>query len=150
MKKQLVAILLVLGLGACAPTPTAAPALPVPISSIPTTVTSATAESQNVAPIMPVQPTETIVPATEVAETLALQVLAPQDDAVVNAPQVDVIGLAPAGTVVSVNDDILIVGADGQFKSTLSLDEGPNLVEIVASDGSGNEASQILTVTYEP
>ena len=150
MKKQLVAILLVLGLSACTPTPTAAPALPVTTSSIPTTVTSTTAESQNVAPIMPVQPTETIVPATEVAETLALQVLAPQDDAVVNAPQVDVIGLAPAGTVVSVNDDILIVGADGQFKSTLSLDEGPNLVEIVASDGSGNEASQILTVTYEP
>src|ERR1041385_7064361 len=147
MKKQLVAILLVFGLSACTPTPTAAPALPVPTSSIPTTVTSTTAESQNVAPIMPVQPTETIVPATEVAETLALQVLAPQDDAVVNAPQVDVIGLAPAGTVVSVNDDILIVGADGQFKSTLSLDEGPNLVEIVASDGSGNEASQILTVT---
>ena len=150
MKKQLVAILLVLGLGACTPTPTAAPALPVPTSSIPTTVTSATAESQNVAPIMPVQPTETIVPATEAAGTLTLQVLAPQDDAVVNVPQLDVIGLAPAGTVVSVNDDILIVGADGQFKSTLSLDEGPNLVEIVASDESGNEASQILTVTYEP
>jgi glucodextranase-like protein len=150
MKKRLVAILLILGLGACTPTPTAAPALPGPTSNIPMAVPSATAKSQNVAPTIPVPPTETIVPATEAAGTLVLQVLAPQDDSVVNAPQVDVIGLAPSEAVVSVNDDILIVGADGRFKTTISLNEGPNLVEVVASDENGNEVSQILTVTYEP
>jgi hypothetical protein len=42
------------------------------------------------------------------------------------------------------------VGADGQFKTTLPLEEGPNLIEIIASDESGNEASALLTITYEP
>ena len=68
----------------------------------------------------------------------------------VNTPQVDVIGSAPAGAVISINDDILIVGADGQFKTTVALDEGPNLIEVVASDDNGNETSFILTITYEP
>jgi len=83
-------------------------------------------------------------------ESLWLQVLSPQDEAVINLPQVDVIGSAPADTVVSVNDEILIVGDDQQFKATVSLDEGPNLIEILASDENGNEMSLLLTVTYEP
>jgi hypothetical protein len=69
---------------------------------------------------------------------------------VVNTPQVDVTGSAPAGAVVSVNDDILLVGDNQQFKTTVSLDEGPNLIEIIASDDKGNETSLILTVIYEP
>jgi hypothetical protein len=31
-----------------------------------------------------------------------------------------------------------------------SLDEGPNLIEIMASDNNGNETSLILAVIYEP
>jgi hypothetical protein len=81
---------------------------------------------------------------------VGLQVTSPQDGDTVTTSQVDVIGLAPAGSVVSVNDDILVVGEGQQFKSTISLDEGPNLIEVVASDDNGNETSVILTVTYEP
>ena len=87
---------------------------------------------------------------SEPSGTLWLQVLSPQDEAVVNTSQVDVTGAAPAGSVVSVNDDIFLVGDDQQFKTTLSLDEGPNLIEILASDENGNETSLLLTVTYEP
>ncbi|HLO28657.1 MAG TPA: hypothetical protein VK249_05960 [Anaerolineales bacterium] len=150
MNKQLISIALILILGACLPTPTTVPGLPDPAANIPTAASSATAVPQNAVPATPVQPTEASVPATETTGTLGLQILSPQDEAVLNVPQVDVSGLAPAGTVVSVNDEILIVGAEGQFKITISLDEGPNLLEIVASDESGNEASSILTVTYEP
>ena len=100
---------------------------------------------------MDIQPSPTI---TSVPDTsggaLSLQVLSPQDEAVVNTPQVDVIGSAPTGAVISVNDEILIVGDDGQFKTTVSLDEGPNLIEIIASDNDGNEMSLLLTITYEP
>jgi hypothetical protein len=63
---------------------------------------------------------------------------------------VDVTGSAPAGAVVSIDDEILIVGSDQQFKTTVMLDEGPNLIEVIASDESGNELSVLLTVTYEP
>jgi len=32
----------------------------------------------------------------------------------------------------------------------VSLEEGPNLIEIVMSDLDGNEVSIMLTVTFEP
>jgi hypothetical protein len=99
---------------------------------------------------MLIPPTPTVLSAPVTSGSLGLQVLSPQDEAVINTPQVDVIGLAPAGTVVSINDEILIVGDDQQFKTTVSLDEGPNLIEILASDENGNEMSLLLTVTYEP
>jgi hypothetical protein len=99
---------------------------------------------------MIIQPTQTVVSAPVTLGSLWLQVLSPQDEAVINTPQVDVIGSAPAGTVVSVNDEILIVGDDQQFKTTMSLDDGPNLIEILASDENGDEMSLLVTVTYEP
>ena len=52
--------------------------------------------------------------------------------------------------MVTVNDDILIVGADGTFQSTVALQEGPNLIAVVASNASGSEADVQITVTYEP
>ena len=79
-----------------------------------------------------------------------LYYLSPLDEDVVTTPQVDVTGSAPAGTVISINDQILTVGIDGQFKTTVTLDEGPNLIEVVASDENGNEMTVLLTVTYEP
>ena len=87
---------------------------------------------------------------TEATGNIFLQVISPSDDVVVNTPQVDVIGSTPAGSVVSINDQIMIVDENGQFQITVALDEGPNLIEIVASDDSGNESSLLLTVTYEP
>ncbi|HEY2980426.1 MAG TPA: hypothetical protein VGJ22_04535 [Anaerolineales bacterium] len=84
------------------------------------------------------------------AGTIWLQILSPQDGMTVNTQQIEVNGLTMAGAVVTVGDDILLVGEDGKFKVTVVLDEGPNLVEIVASDWSGNEISQLLTVIYEP
>jgi len=137
--RKLAVFMLVL-LVACSPTPT--------VTSIPTDIaneTISTAIPENVSPTPNVPPT-----AISAEAGLWLQVLSPLDETVVNAPQVDVLGSAPAGTVISVNDVILIVGADGQFKTTVPLEEGPNLIEIIASDADGNEASALLTVTYEP
>lgn len=81
---------------------------------------------------------------------LTLQVLSPQDGATVNTSQITVSGTASPGEVVTVNDNIILVGADGKFQTTISLDEGPNLIEIIASNNAGNETSVELTVTYEP
>jgi glucodextranase-like protein len=81
---------------------------------------------------------------------LSLQVLSPQDGAVVNTAQVQVTGTAAPGEVVSVNDDVITIGADGGFQSTVTLSEGPNLIEIIASNDAGAETSVELTVTYTP
>jgi hypothetical protein len=69
---------------------------------------------------------------------------------VVATSQIEVSGLASPGAVVTVNDNILIVGADGIFQTTISLDQGLNLIEVIASDDAGNQASIELTISYEP
>ena len=145
------ALITVLVLSACGPTPTAVPTI---VSNSPT---------QGVVATLPVEPTSTPMtnaaiteasPTFEIAPTvtgnLPFQIISPLDGDIVNTPQVDVIGSAPSGTVVSVNDDILVVGDNGQFRSIVPLEEGPNLIEIVASDDNGSETDLTLTVIYEP
>ena len=98
----------------------------------------------------------TFVPATPTSgsspngEALSLVVLSPIDGAIVTTSQVEVTGTASPGAVVTVNDSILLVGEDGKFETTISLDEGPNLIEIVTSNDAGDETTLELTVTYAP
>jgi hypothetical protein len=44
----------------------------------------------------------------------------------------------------------VLVDETGIFSITVPLEEGPNLIQIVASNVGGNEASIDLIVTYEP
>lgn len=82
--------------------------------------------------------------------TLSLVILSPLDGAVVNTSKVEIVGQAPAGAVISINDDILIAGADGMFKHTVALEQGPNIIEIIASDANGNQSFVLLGIFYEP
>lgn len=150
MNKHLIIFALILLLTACSPTPTAVPSSPTTNSNSPTTISATPPVPQEVIPTTVTQPTSTVVTAPDTSGALWLRVLSPPDEAVVNTPQVDIVGSAPAGAVLSVNDDILLVGDDQHFKTTISLDEGPNLIEIIASDDNGSETSIILAVTYEP
>jgi hypothetical protein len=87
---------------------------------------------------------------TQTSGSLTVKILEPQDGVAVSTNVVTVKGEAPPETVVTVNDDILLVEADGKFESDVALEEGPNVIEIVASDLEGNEVTFIVTVTYEP
>ncbi len=148
IKRTLAFSFLLLALMACGPgQPTLAPTVPVVPATLQPTQISPTTPLPS-ATAIPAPPTSAV--AAPVSGTVALQILSPQDGAVVNTPQIEVRGLAAPDTVVTINDDILIVDASGQFKDTVSLDEGPNLIEIIASDHSGNETSIDLTITYEP
>jgi len=138
-----ISILVFVLLAACSSTLTAAPSTNPTSSSV-----SIPTAAPQVVPSVIVQPT--VAGGTAEASGLWLQILSPLDEAVVDTLEVDVTGSAPAGSVISVNDEILIVGADLQFKTTVPLEEGPNLIEIIASDENGNELSVMLTVTYEP
>lgn len=125
-----------------APGTFASPAAPTQGSS-PTTSSSASSPAPvTAAPLATGQ-----LPAVK---PLALQVLSPQDGAIVTTAQIQVSGLAAPGEVVTVNDNILLIGADGRFDTTVSLNEGPNLIEVVASNDLGEETTIELTVTYAP
>ena len=87
---------------------------------------------------------------TAASEPLALSVLTPVDETVATTPQIEVTGTTSPGAVVTVNDEILIAGEDGSFTTLVVLEEGPNLIEILASNEAGNEAYVQLVVTYQP
>ena len=78
-----------------------------------------------------------------------MQVYSPQDEQIFNQPSIAVAGKAPAGTVLSMDKAIFVVPESGDFSFPLTLDEGPNEIELVASDALGNELDIILTVTYQ-
>jgi ABC-type oligopeptide transport system substrate-binding subunit len=79
---------------------------------------------------------------------LALTVASPQDESVVYTFETEVAGTTEPDAVVSVNGALVEVDAAGGFSTLVDLEEGPNLIEVLASDYEGNEASEILTVIY--
>ena len=81
---------------------------------------------------------------------LWLRILSPANEAVVNTSQIEVMGEAPAETILSINDELLLVPADGVFRQIILLEEGTNLIELVASNYDGDEATLSLIIYYEP
>lgn len=79
-----------------------------------------------------------------------LDVTAPQNESTVKAATIEVKGRTVADAVVSVNGQAVQVNADGTFSTNVKLDEGPNTIEVIASDFQGNKASRVLTVIFVP
>jgi hypothetical protein len=96
-------------------------------------------------------PEASAVPIVPTAATLSgFRILSPAAEAVVNVPEVEVIGEAKPETVITLNDEIVVVDESGTFSVTLPLEEGLNVIEVVASDPQGHETSLELEVTYDP
>jgi hypothetical protein len=91
----------------------------------------------------------TPVPAVLHQGPLTLTIYSPQDQATVSNSKVDLRGNVSEDAVLTVNDDIYVL-KPGEFTQSVSLSEGLNAIQIVASDLSGNEIDTILTITYQP
>lgn len=134
------------------PTPT--PAVAIAATLVPTP----TAQPPPVAPATAARPAAaTATPAARVipptrpgVQALSLRVDSPADEAIVSTNSLSVSGVTAPGAVVSVNGKLANVNQTGAFQYTLALVEGPNVIEIVASDANGSEMSSILSVDYEP
>lgn len=108
-------------------------------------------------PRAPVAPTRTPTPtpvapgATPSVPALSLVVTSPQDEVVVKDAILRVVGRTSPDAVVSVDGKIVrTVDIEGNFSTLVSLVEGPNLLEVIATDYRGGQASQVLTVIYAP
>ncbi len=77
---------------------------------------------------------------------LKLTVTQPQDNDTVSASTVTVRGQTTPGAVVSIQDEIAIADNSGGFAITVPLEEGPNLIEVFASDDAGNEVEATLVI----
>ncbi len=82
--------------------------------------------------------------------SLTVRIDAPADGATLKDSPVEVKGQAPAGTVISINELVLVVKADGTFSAKVNLEQGPNLIEFLASDLSENQVFYALAVYFEP
>jgi len=61
-----------------------------------------------------------------------------------------VAGRMRADAVVSINDAIVEPGLDGRFSLDLVLDEGPTVIEVMASIATGAHLDEVLTVIFAP
>ncbi len=87
---------------------------------------------------------------TEASADLYLNVTSPADQSVSDSLVVDVSGKTLSTAIVSVNGKMASVDATGAFTATVSLENGPNFIEVVASTVGGAEISEIMSVIYIP
>lgn len=87
-------------------------------------------------------------PTPSSAFTLTLET--PHDGETLHVSPVLVIGQTSPGAVVSVNDAVSIANPQGRFSLAVPLQEGPNVLEVIASDSAGEQVFVILTVLYQP
>ena len=98
-------------------------------------------------------PTSTPVP-TATPDALGaeffLDVAEPLDGDVVSEATIAVIGRTRIDAVVSVNDELPEPDENGRFEASIVLEEGINVIEIVASTADGTQLDIVITVFYLP
>lgn len=101
----------------------------------------------------PPTPTSTIAPlptATITPEPFFLLVTKPQGDSVVNSSPIAVTGSTTPDAIVSINGEAVEVDIQGGFSAQVTLEVGPNVIEVVASNLQGDQKSVILALIYLP
>jgi len=91
--------------------------------------------------------TPTQEPPTQ-SQELLLELLAPQENIVVHSSRLAVRGFTSPDATVSVNGQLATPRTNGYFEVSLLLKEGPNLIEVIASDLGGNQEYVVITVIY--
>lgn len=117
---------------------TATPLPPQPTLPPPTIIV------QEPAPTLAVSTTPT--PASD----FPLKVETPLDGETVHVSPWLVVGQTQADALVSVNDVIGFANAEGRFSLSVPLQEGVNVLEVLASNAAGEQVFVILTVLYQP
>ena len=128
----LVTVLLLVLIGACAPTPEEITPTPAPPPE----------------EVTPAPPAEEVTP-TPTPEFF-LAVTQPADDSIIDADKVEVRGRTSPDAVVSINGELVEVDEEGNFTMMVVLEEGPNIIEVIASDLEGNQESHTLVIMYVP
>jgi len=81
---------------------------------------------------------------------LFLTIVAPANETIVDVNTVAIQGQTLAGAMVSINGESADVDSSGNFSLPVTLDEGPNVFDIIASDQAGDQATAQLIVYYAP
>lgn len=98
----------------------------------------------------PNQPSSATQPTSPVPNEIALTITSPVNGAQVSTPTITVSGKTAPNADVSVNDKDLTADAQGNFSTTITLEDGDNNLSITAADSTGKSSEAELTVTYTP
>jgi len=80
-----------------------------------------------------------------------LQLVAPAETEIfTDASLLTVVGRTRVDAVVTINDTIVEPNIDGEFSLDVALEEGPNIIEVVASVASGEQMDLVLVAIYLP
>lgn len=95
---------------------------------------------------------ESAVTATidESKNTLDFSLNQPTDGQIFTVSQITVSGKTDANAEVSVNDKDIKADSQGEFSTVVNLDEGDNIISILANDEYGNMAEKEIVVSYTP
>ena len=129
------------------PTSTAEPPTPTPEPTVEPTpeATAPPTPSPTPQPISTGSPTP--IPVNNVQTyTLSLQIEGITDESEVYGDTIVIRGQTSADAIVSINGVIVPVDETGVFEVPLLLEEGPNLIVVVASDLDGDEVSASFVV----
>ena len=133
--------LLVVACSGSDPTSTPAPtATPVPTATVPPSPTAT--------PKPTATPSATATPEPTLATDLFLEVITPEDGSVVSQETIVIEGITTPDAVVSIDGETIGVNAQGEFSVEVSLQEGPNIIEVAASNLTGEQESTLLSVFY--
>ena len=81
---------------------------------------------------------------------LPLSVTEPADSATINGDTVTVQGTTTPGATVSVNNNVVTADSTGAFSTNVSLDAGPNAIDVIATDDNNNQGEVLLMVNAIP
>jgi hypothetical protein len=100
----------------------------------------------------PAPPTPTPLPTPVATEgELFLQLISPEETEVfTDSSTLSVVGRTRVDAVVTINDTIVEPNIDGEFSLDVPLEEGPNIIEVVASVASGDQLDIVLVALYLP
>jgi hypothetical protein len=84
------------------------------------------------------------------AATFPITLTTPRDGETINTSPLLVSGVTVPQAIVSVNDVVGVANVEGRFDLMVPLQAGPNVLEVIASQQSGQQAFMIITVMYQP
>lgn len=79
-----------------------------------------------------------------------LLITQPENQSVAAQPSIPLAGRTTPGTVVSVNGIALSVDAAGVFSTTVTLEAGPNIIDVAAIGAAGETLQETIAVIYRP
>ncbi len=84
------------------------------------------------------------------AEAFFLVITQPKDQSIVSSSTVSLSGRTAPGAVVSVNGVGVEVDELGVFSTVVKLEQGPNIIDVVATNPDGRILSSVIAVIFRP